>query len=671
MRHSIGPLTLPARACSTRLDDEEFPVRRVPTVLLTAALASGGLVAMAPAATATGDILPRDLTITVTGVGPNGQDCHIDADLYVPRGVSAKRPGPALLTTNGFGGTKKDQADYAQSFGEQGYVTLAYTGLGFVDGDNCPITLDDREHDGVAASQLIRFLGGDPSVTAIDDVSKQPVRVDQVIREDNRTRRPHDPQVGMVGGSYGGQVQFAAAAVEKAAGTNRLDAIVPQITWNDLSYALAPENSSIPKGTARSGSVSSQQTGLFKYQWAGLFTTLGIENGGEDLLPALTDPGAALDYIDAASTAQTCANFEPQVCQALVEVATQGYPSPASIAYLRSNSVASYLRDVRVPTLLGQGQADTLFNLQESVATYTTLKAQGTPVSLQWQSWGHSDSSPVPGELDERHLERTLQGRSILAWFDHYVRDRGRAPAQNFSYFRDWVYAATGDAKKAYATAPSYPVGTERIWHLSGGQTLPGGGAVISDPATPNTARLAPGGGSLITDGRKVLPGTSTYGSPSPIGPNYSETSYLDQTFPVQDPPGTAISFATPTLWQPIHVVGSPRVTVRLASTTARSAQGRTDGQLVVYAKLYDVGPDGTPVELPHRLISPVRVADVDKPISIELPAIVHRFEKGHRLALVIAGGDMAYRGSNVRHDVTLTTAPGKPQTLVVPVVPG
>ena len=38
MRHSIGPLTLPARARSTRLDDEEPPVRRAATVLLTAAL---------------------------------------------------------------------------------------------------------------------------------------------------------------------------------------------------------------------------------------------------------------------------------------------------------------------------------------------------------------------------------------------------------------------------------------------------------------------------------------------------------------------------------------------------------------------------------------------------------------------------------------------------------
>ena len=109
----------------------------------------------------------------MTNLGPEHRTCRIDADLYVPAGVSATRRAPALLATNGFGGTKEDQADLAQGFGEQGYVTLSYTGIGFVDGDNCPITLDDREHDGAAASQLIRFLGGDPSIAAVDDADRR------------------------------------------------------------------------------------------------------------------------------------------------------------------------------------------------------------------------------------------------------------------------------------------------------------------------------------------------------------------------------------------------------------------------------------------------------------------------------------------------------------------
>src|SRR5688572_10062546 len=156
MRHPIAPAAPLTRSPMTRSPS----VRRATTVLLSTVLLTGGLAVSAPPAGAA-DIVARDLTITVTGLGPENRTCEIDADLYVPAGVDKHTRAPALLATNGFGGTKEDQADLAQGFGEHGYVTLSYTGLGFVDGDTCPITLDDREHDGEAASQLLRFLGGD------------------------------------------------------------------------------------------------------------------------------------------------------------------------------------------------------------------------------------------------------------------------------------------------------------------------------------------------------------------------------------------------------------------------------------------------------------------------------------------------------------------------------
>src|SRR3712207_524398 len=131
-------------------------------------------------------------------------------------------------------------------------------------------------------------------------------------------------------------------------------------------------------------------------------------------------------------------------------------------------------------SLIGQGQADTLFNLQESVATYTSLKRQGTPVSLVWQSWGHSSSAPKPGELDLRHPSESLQGRAALAWFDHYVRDRGPKPPQGFAYYRDWVFEATGDIAKAYAFAPSYPVGSQKTFYLSGSSVGGTDGALVT-----------------------------------------------------------------------------------------------------------------------------------------------------------------------------------------------
>lgn len=606
-------------------------------VVSSLAVAVVGVVAAAPALAA--DIAARDLTITVTGLGPENRTCQVDADLYVPAGVSPAVPAPAVLATNGFGGTKADQADYAQSLGELGYVTLSYTGLGFVDGNLCPITLDDREHDGAAASQLLRFLGGDPSISAIDDATGAAVGIDFVILDDPAT---FDPRVGMLGGSYGGQVQFATAGYEAmAGGPQRLDAIIPIITWNDLSYSLAPNNTALPAGD----SVSSTNAGVTKYQWALLFTTLGVGRGVQDL-PSASDPVAIVNYLT-----QTCVNFDPRVCTALTEVATQGYPSQKSVAFLRERSVASYIQDITVPTLIAQGQSDTLFNLQESVATYRSLKKQGTPVKLMWQFWGHSDSTPAAGELDARHLLDSYQGRVAVQWLDFYLKGPDApggcpAPSYDFSYFRDYAYTAP-NAQAAYAVAPSYPVGNPTSLYLSGTNAL------VSQASQVRSGRTLPYAGLPI------------------IGPNYTETSALDQSLPVLDPPGTFAQYrSAPITGSPITVVGVPRVTVRFSSLAVGLTQLLGDsGELVVFAKPYDIAPDGTTVELPHRLISPARVPNINQAVEIELPGIVHRFEVGHRIALTFAGGDLAYRGSTTPQPVSVVTPTSAANVLTMPQV--
>ena len=74
---------------------------------------------------------------------------------------------------------------------------------------------------------------------------------------------------------------------------------------------------------------------------------------------------------------------------------------------------------------------------------------------------------------------------------------------------------------------------------------------------------------------------------------------------------------------------------------------------------------------LAHRLISPVRIADFTHPVHVELPGIVHRFPKGDRIALTIAAGDAAYRGTNIVGPVTVTTGDAAhPSVVSLPVVP-
>jgi len=122
--------------------------------------------------------------------------------------VSRAHPAPAILTTNGFGGSKADQAGLGRAYAAKGYVVLSYSGLGFGSdattsgsGSGCKITLDDREHDGAAASQLIDFLGG---IKKADDGTKVDYVTKDTVAHDGQVH-PGDVRVGMVGGSYGGR----------------------------------------------------------------------------------------------------------------------------------------------------------------------------------------------------------------------------------------------------------------------------------------------------------------------------------------------------------------------------------------------------------------------------------------------------------------------------------
>ena len=62
-----------------------------------------------------------------------------------------------------------------------------------------------------------------------------------------------------------------------------------------------------------------------------------------------------------------------------LQLNTAGYPDDATLALARHASVSTYMKKVTVPTLLVQGQKDTLFNLQEAVATYKCAAGAGHP----------------------------------------------------------------------------------------------------------------------------------------------------------------------------------------------------------------------------------------------------------------------------------------------------
>ncbi|MFI1717390.1 CocE/NonD family hydrolase [Streptomyces litmocidini] len=579
--------------------------RKALALVAGAAALAAPLALAAPAAGADGDPAPYTVTPLRFTVEAGGRSCAVDADLYRPTGADAAHPAPAVLATNGFGGSKSDGSTAAigKAFAERGYVGLVYSGLGFGK-SGCLISLDAPETDGRAAARLVDFLAG---TRAADDGT----RVDFVTRDG-----AGDPRVGMIGGSYGGAVQLAAASVDP-----RIDALVPLITWNDLAYSLAPN------------AADRATPGVFKWQWANGFYLIGE---GQPLLSPSLDPSRI--------NSLGCLHFVTDACDTVRLLNSGRYPAAESekmLAYARSVSPVSYLDRITAPTLIVQGQSDSLFNLNEARATYDRLRERGVDTRMIWQSWGHSGGQK-PGELDLGDPEGSYVGQRVLAWFDRYLRkDAAADTGPAFAWYRE--------GRSGYGTADRVPALSQKLY-LSGD-------------------------GKLVDNRTKVARGSRQYTN-WPVPTSHSESS-LAGMIGLPDPrpydtPGTYLGWTSAPLTEPVDLVGAPRATLRVVSPATERVQDSGDAadKLVLFAKLYDVAPDGTKT-LVNRLVAPVRVPDVTRPFTVELPGIVHRYETGHRLEFVVAASDTAYSGNRGIKPVTVVSAPESTGTLSLPLVEG
>jgi len=325
-----------------------------------------------------------------------------------------------------------------------------------------------------------------------------------------------------------------------------------------------------------------------------------------------------------------------------------GYFEPGAESNLRHASVATYLPKIKIPTLLIQGEGDTLFNLNEGIANYRALQAQGTEVKMIWQKWGHSDNTPAPGEISLSAPDPVTQyetGR-IANWFAHYLADSPVGTGPEFAYFRNWI-TYSGNAAPAYATSSTFPVGTSKSYYLSGTQLV--------------TSALGLLGGS-----QSLL--TAPAGAPTNLSALDAISYFAALPVPEADLPGTTASWNTAPLGAKVDVAGSPKLTLAVSSPTAAATQlGGPAGDLVLFVRLQDVAPDGTASDI-NNLTAPVRIPDVTKPFTVTLPAFVHRFAPGHRIRLVVASSSVNYRGGLGANLVTITSGSAG-QVLKLPVV--
>lgn len=215
--------------------------------------------------------------------------------------------------------------------------------------------LDSPDYEGRDVSHIISWLSTLDAVEKVDG----------------------DPKIGMVGASYGGGIQLAAAAIDR-----RIDAIVPTIAWNNLADVLFPRKA--------------------------------VASGWGTLLPAVL--------------ALTLAREHPRIFPVAISGVLFGYADPADIALVESFGYQDLLQDITIPTLLIQGTVDTLFTLDQAHRNALALIEAGTTTKVLWYCGGHGAC------LSSFNDGRKVWGET-LEWLDRYVKGEDVETGPQF----EWV----------------------------------------------------------------------------------------------------------------------------------------------------------------------------------------------------------------------------------------
>ncbi|MET7869021.1 alpha/beta fold hydrolase [Streptomyces cyaneofuscatus] len=411
-----------------------------------------------------------------------------------------------------------------------------------------------------------------------------------------------DPRVGLTGASYGGAVSLLAAGHDQ-----RVDAIAPVITYWNLADALFPD-------------------GVFKKLWAGIFITTG---GG-------------------------CEKFEKRLCEMYERVAVSGKPDAAATKLLTERSPSAVADRIKVPSLLLQGQSDSLFPLGHADAMQKAISANGAPVSVDWISGGHDGGDNETARVEGR----------VGSWFDRYLKEEtGTDTGPAFRVTRTGGIDSTdGAALKRGASSDTYP------GLRSGGREIPlratGGGGAPTENGIGTTGSAATGTATQPTGSTETF--RNPAGSAPPaisavpgVGGGLSQLSSLGVGLSL-DFPGQFGRFESALLATSVHVTGTPTARVTVKATEGRDA--------VLFGKVYDVSPDGRQQVLPSQLVAPYRITpdQQGKPIELALPAVDHEFDAGHRMRLVFSATDLGY--ASPAEPATYTVTADGP--LTVPTAP-
>ncbi|ANZ38692.1 ABC transporter ATP-binding protein [Lentzea guizhouensis] len=595
----------------------------IPALIVVAALVAGGFFF-----TRSGDdpapVQFKEANIDAPESPDSAQTVTIETRLYLPQ----QTPAPAIMLAHGFGGSLRSVHTQAEEFARRGFVVLTWSARGFGRSTG-QIALNSLDREVRDAQKLLDFLA------TRDEVQKD---------------SGGDPRVGVTGASYGGALSLLLAGTDK-----RVDTLVPVITYNDLAQALLPNSAS---ATARSdatpAATSFGEDGVFKRSWAGIFFSAGMtsidlssptgdapemgeEESSQNQAPVQQQqqPGGnsgAGSQPPPTPSLGACGRFTPAVCTAYTEVATTGKASQQTLDLLRRSSPVEVTDKITQPTMLVQGEQDTLFGLDQSDATARQIAAAGGKVKTVWYAGGHDGGNPGA----------QLRGE-IADWMVFHLQGKGTDPGTGFEYAVQGAFRSSGTPSLRTVVAPSYP-------GLASGSTterrsvkLSGREQVAVNPAGGNPAAIS------------NLPG---------LGSALARSSSISSRLSL-DLPGQAAVFQSDALTSQLLLTGSSTVKLRVA----RGDQ--TSGEAILFAKLYDVSKDGTRV-LPGSAVAPFRVAlppdGSAAEVTVTLPPAVRPVESEHKLALVVSTTDQAFANAEQPAAYRISLAD---ESISVPVVPG
>ena len=253
-----------------------------------------------------------------------------------------------------------------------------------------------------------------------------------------------DPRVGMNGSSYGGGVQWITAARDA-----RVDAITPNISWNSLLSSLYKDKA-------------------LKFGWGSVLCGAGV---------AGSLPGGLLN-----ADGLQLWRLNPHMFNTCVNGIASGQIAPPDQAWFAAHGPDILLSKVKIPTLITQGTADTLFTLREAIKNYASLRSRGVPVKMLWFCGGHGVCLTGSGEAG--HVER-----AVLNWLARYLkRNTSVQTGPRFEWLAD-------DA--VWRTAADYPLPRRgSLTAITGQKTLPiaptspSGGLIAATPAA-NSVEVA------------------------------------------------------------------------------------------------------------------------------------------------------------------------------------